>query len=200
MPPIYLNTDTALKLIAFAPCVDTHPALSITVRVTRHAHRKLHLDYQLHEMAGSVLWPDSHSTPLRADDLWQHTCMELFIRQKDHQAYAEINLSPLACWNAYAFDHYRSPASLPPRQARNIYLCSLDVTHGRLQALLDFSDCFAADTPLELGLTAVIESSVIESTATEQPHTLSYWALRHSGEHADFHLAQDWIVQTCLLP
>ena len=41
------------------------------------------------------------------DDLWQHTCFELFIGAKNDAEYYEFNFSPSGEWAAYEFRNYR---------------------------------------------------------------------------------------------
>jgi hypothetical protein len=185
------HIENPLTLWPFEPFSTDGQALSIHIQVTRYPRRRLLLDYQLQDASGAVLWPDHHSmTPERADGLWQHTCLELFIQQAGHRAYTEFNFSPLARWNAYAFDDYRQPDISPPRQQRQVQLVSLHLQHYRLQALIDLSEILPADEPLQLGLTAVLQHP------NEQ---LSYWALQHSGDQADFHRQADWILPLTLL-
>ena len=41
--------------------------------------------------------------PGRADELWQSTCFELFLRTPSEENYAEWNFAPSGQWAAYAF-------------------------------------------------------------------------------------------------
>src|SRR5690349_14172779 len=43
----------------------------------------------------------------RADELWQTTCFELFLKPAGGSGYVELNLSPSERWNAYDFEAYR---------------------------------------------------------------------------------------------
>src|SRR4051812_18284186 len=43
----------------------------------------------------------------RADELWQHTCFELFARSPGTSAYSEFNFAPSTQWAAYRFSTYR---------------------------------------------------------------------------------------------
>jgi hypothetical protein len=40
----------------------------------------------------------------RADNLWQTTCFELFLKPAEGASYLEFNFSPSGEWAAYAFD------------------------------------------------------------------------------------------------
>src|SRR5262245_27252521 len=48
------------------------------------------------------------TTSVRADELWRHTCFELFVRPSPDAAYYEFNISPSTQWAAYQFNEYRS--------------------------------------------------------------------------------------------
>ncbi|MDO4896499.1 MAG: hypothetical protein Q3971_03965 [Moraxella sp.] len=56
---------------------------------------------------------DEFITPIRADFLWQKTCLECFfdVGQSD---YIEMNFTPQGEYNLYHFDDYRTPNALPP--------------------------------------------------------------------------------------
>ena len=51
--------------------------------------------------------------PERADRLWQHTCVEAFIRAPGAAAYHELNFSPSGDWAVYRFTGYREGMSSP---------------------------------------------------------------------------------------
>ncbi|HEV2286604.1 MAG TPA: DOMON-like domain-containing protein [Steroidobacteraceae bacterium] len=116
----------------------------------------------------------------RADELWQHTCFEVFAAAAGSEDYYEFNFSPSLDWAAYHFRGYRAgmtPASL----ARAPGLTSRR-TAGRLELTahlhLEGLAALARAPRLRLGLTAVIE---------DEGGTLSYWALRHAPGNPDFH-------------
>ncbi|QNI88155.1 DOMON-like domain-containing protein [Synechococcus sp. ROS8604] len=114
----------------------------------------------------------------RRDELWKHSCFEAFIGLPDSQQYWELNVSPLGHWNLYSFERYRQSGSglveaLPPavtvRQTRRDFRCDV---------VLDLRPWWPIEGMPELGLTMVLE---------ETNGRLSYWALSHPGEAADFH-------------
>jgi hypothetical protein len=111
--------------------------------------------------------------PARADDLWQTTCFEAFLR-RDDAVYREWNFAPSAQWAAYDFTGYREDRTdadvAPPyvRMEDNFTWWSLGAT-------------IAVDAGVEwrLGLSAILE---------EKDGTKSYWALAHpDGDKPDFH-------------
>jgi hypothetical protein len=112
----------------------------------------------------------------RADELWQTTCFELFLKPKGGPGYVEINLSPSERWNAYDFEAYRwGMTERPfPREPE----CTLRL--GSSFAIFDAAIAIAGlpDGECAMGLAAVVE---------EQGGVKSYWALVHPDAQPDFH-------------
>jgi hypothetical protein len=110
----------------------------------------------------------------RGEDLWQTTCGELFLKDREGQGYREFNFSPSGRWAAYRFDGYRAGMT-------DLDGPEIDVSGGSgqflfvLTALLDASVLAGSDIA---GLSAVIE---------EKDGTKSYWALTHQPGEPDFH-------------
>ncbi|MES2861093.1 MAG: DOMON-like domain-containing protein [Pseudomonadota bacterium] len=124
----------------------------------------------------TVQWPDP-AEPVRTDDLWRHSCFEVFVETTD--GYREFNLSPSGQWASYRFDGYR---------------------HGMRDAVevadvvpVDLADDMLAleahiYLPLQvgkLGLSAVVEA--IDGSFT-------YWALVHPSDKPDFHHPDSFIL------
>jgi len=112
----------------------------------------------------------------RADELWQATCFELFLKPEGSPAYIELNLSPSERWNAYDFEAYRwGMTERPfPREPE----CTLRL--GSSFAIFDATVPVGGlpDVACAMGLAAVIE---------EQGGVKSYWALAHPDAKPDFH-------------
>jgi hypothetical protein len=114
--------------------------------------------------------------PIRADDLWQTTCFEAFLRIPGADAYREWNFAPSGQWAAYDFASYREGRTdadvVPPyiRMEDNLIWWALGATIP-----------VDAETDWALGLSAILE---------ETDGTKSYWALAHPpGDKPDFHAA-----------
>jgi hypothetical protein len=112
-----------------------------------------------------------------ADELWQHTCFELFARADRSDAYWELKCAPSAQWVLYAFDRDREgmrrvEGALARRIAvrRRDDALELDVTIA--------ASTLGMNPPLSVGVSAVIE---------ETDGTYSYWALVHPADKPDFH-------------
>jgi hypothetical protein len=115
-------------------------------------------------------------TAARADELWQHTCFEAFVRPSAGPTYYEFNFSPSTQWAVYRFDSYRSGM----RVATEIGAPRIEVRSSgesyTLQAALEFDGLSLPSW--RLGLSAVLE---------ETNGRKSYWALAHPPGKADFH-------------
>ncbi|HEV2569336.1 GIY-YIG nuclease family protein [Sphingomonas sp.] len=111
------------------------------------------------------------AAPARRDNLWQHTCFEVFAQTAG--GYIEFNLSPSTEWAAYGFTGYREGMTELATEAPSIHV---DRSEHRLQ--------LTAELVLPAGVTRVGLSAVIE----ELDGSKSYWALRHPpGDKPDFH-------------
>jgi hypothetical protein len=158
----------------------------IQVEIRRAADAALALRYALDGDLSRLLIP-AHSTPRRADKLWQHTCFELFCADGATAAYYELNFSPSSEWAIYRFDTYREGmAAVETQRAPGI---SVHQHPGGLHmhAIVDLSELSALrDCPaLRLALAAVIE---------EADGRLSYWALAHPAAKPDFHHAGGFVL------
>lgn len=135
--------------------------------------------YKLGGDLDRVLLPAA-AAPRRADRLWQHTCFELFVAQKDAQGYVEFNFSPSGEWACYGFSSYRNRTAA----AGSAPQIAVQRADGQLE--LSARVRIATAGKLEIGISAVIE----EKDGAGSPSSsrfLSYWALRHPPGKPDFH-------------
>lgn len=143
------------------------------------------------ETAGTQLRLPAPATPGPADELWRHTCCELFIADQAGSAYREFNFSPSGQWAVYDFADYRErrPFSVPvaPRItfARHASGWSLatEIPHSLLPV--------KALATAEISLTLVVEG--VEGA-------LGYWALAHPREIPDFHDRAGFILPGSMIP
>jgi len=112
----------------------------------------------------------------RADELWQTTCFELFVKPAGGGGYAEFNFSPSQQWAAYDFSAYRD--GMAERAMPRAPVCT--PRRGQSVLIFDVALPFAAlpSLPFDFGLTAVIE---------EEGGRKSYWAIAHREDKPDFH-------------
>lgn len=125
----------------------------------------------------AIAWPAPAASG-RADDLWRHTCFEIFVAT--HDGYVEYNLSPSGHWASYHFDS--------PRMGMR--------TAGEVGAVLGMDVAFdraALEARIELPLGAVRLglSCVIE----DRDGVLSYWALAHPSAKPDFHHPDSFVLE-----
>ena len=129
-----------------------------------------------------VLVP-SHRPSKRTNDLWQHTCFELFARSPSARAYVEFNFSPSGEWAAYRFDDYR--AGMEPLELRAEPYIRSTIANGELNLEVRLRRLDLPSSAAEFALTAVIE---------EISGTKSYWAVKHAPSKPDFHQAQGFAL------
>lgn len=157
---------------------------------------QLAITYRLRGPLASVVLPAPRtaSTPKRLDGLWKHTCFELFLAAEGMEPYWEVNLAPNGDWNLYRLESYRQ--GLTPVSDRNalpftVRASGQDQEQGSLEVALTLElpqelveEC--RHRHLRLGITAVIEHG---------EGSLTYWALAHGGEEADFHRRGDFVLR-----
>jgi hypothetical protein len=113
--------------------------------------------------------------PERADNLWETTCFEAFVREAGGKAYREWNFAPSGQWAAYDFKKARDGKQDAEVDSAPYVRIEDNFTWWALGGTIALD----ADKKWELGLSAVIE---------EKDGTKSYWALAHpEGDKPDFH-------------
>lgn len=136
---------------------------------------RLTLRYILRGDMAALRLPEKREAQ-RTDELWRHTCCELFVGSSSGEAYCEFNFSPSTEWAAYRFQSYRQGMQTLQVDAPCIHVRREEQVL-LLGASVDFGDEHI-DEHAPLALTAVIE---------ETDGRLSYWALRHPEGRPDFH-------------
>ncbi len=163
----------------------TLPQLEIVGNIDRTANL-LSIEYQLLGDLDSVTIPSPAVIPSRKLELWEATCFEFFIGGVGDCNYWEFNLSPSGDWNVFHLDDYRQGlraeaafSALPvtiDRQANSLIL----------KLALDLHPIVSIDRELEVSITTVIKST---------QDRISYWALTHRGQEADFHLRDSFTIK-----
>jgi hypothetical protein len=134
----------------------------------------------------NVLKWEMPTTDSRQDELWQTTCAELFLKIPTNKAYWEFNFSPSGAWNAYSFTDYRTDRKPELNiDSVNIKNSIESDTHRCLVVEFSLTGLNLADQTLQCGITAVAELS---------DHEKFYYALTHSSEKPDFHLADSFTL------
>ena len=91
------------------PAASRGPVQNFEVHAECSADGLLRLAWRLDADLSQLRVP-SAAAPVRADDLWRHTCFEAFIAEPRSAAYCELNFSPSGEWAAYRFAGYRTGA------------------------------------------------------------------------------------------
>ena len=174
-------------------CIDLrcHPSTrpeavrAIQVLVRRSASAELQMTFRLNGDIPRIL-VSPPGVPRMATQLWRHTCFEAFIAVEGQPAYHEFNFAPSGEWGVYAFSGYRNGGPLANEMMRPHIAAHSTGSRLELDTLVRL-DCLSAIHPrasLRIGLSAVIEAS----------DGLSYWALRHPADQADFHDADGFAL------
>lgn len=163
------------------------PVDGLTAEVRRKAGGKLELVYRLTGELEALLIPEL-SNPSRADELWKHTCFEIFVLKADAPGYVEFNFAPTGQWAAYCFRSRRSGM-------RNIGQVSEapigTMMFGRqfvLKAELDLSgleDLPPSGVPWRAAISTVIEAA---------DGRKAYWAVQHPEGNPDFHAPEGFVI------
>ncbi len=115
-------------------------------------------------------------TAARADNLWQTTCFELFLRPEGEESYVEFNFSPSSRWAAYRFGSHRAGRSDLPVASPPVIRVEGSGTTFAMDVRLALAGLPTGN--LRMGLSAIIE---------EAGGRKSYWALAHPDGEPDFH-------------
>lgn len=165
------------------PACAASPLHALSVSGTLSVEGLLKLDYLLHGDLQGMRLPPVSPSPHRRDELWRHTCLELFARRDDEQSYLEFNFSPSGDWAAYRFDACRQGQKPWLQQPVSVALLPPGGAHLLIQAQAQLPA--GATAGWRLGPAAVIESC---------DGSLSYWATRHPSAQPDFHAAAGFTV------
>ena len=125
--------------------------------------------------------------PGAADELWKHTCFEVFLGAPGEPGYREYNFSPSGQWAIYGFHTWReriedyAPAAKP-----EILFAPEDdglVLEARVPA--ELLPVVPAGSDLQVSLAAVIE---------RKDGRFEHWALRHVAAHPDCHARETFVL------
>lgn len=149
----------------------------------RRSDRTLTIEFKLFDAESQVLIPDS-KFPSRQHNLWQTTCFEFFIGMQNSSQYWEFNLSPSGDWNVYRFENYRAGMQEETAFSSLSFAVDQELHHTFLSIDLDLNRLNLTQ-PIDLGITAVVETN----------DQITYWALKHCGIEADFHIRESFAIE-----
>lgn len=150
---------------------------------------KIRVEYDIYGLLSHLVIPSpvTDQEPKRCDELWRHTCFELFVKEAGETvtSYVECNFSPSGDWNVYSFGSYRDemvatklsaePSIIIGKTAKKIFSLCAEVN---LEGVITDS------VPIDVGVSCVVEAL---------GGKFGYWALSHPGEKPDFHDQRSFI-------
>jgi hypothetical protein len=165
--------------LAKALLLQRHPATASSASTLptwfgRRADSML-LTYRIPGDTSALLFPPRRPSEF-ADNLWEHTCFEAFVRPQGHHDYLEFNFSPSTLWAAYHLDGYREGLKRAAVGVRKI-VATNPPYRFELSVRFDLPPEWAPLT-WQLNLSAILE---------EKDGSKSYWALAHPPGDPDFH-------------
>lgn len=158
------------------------PAPDITIETELNLNSEsVYISYRIKKNLPLIDLGSSTPNKARRVSLWEKTCFELFIKNKNDQ-YIEFNFSPNFEWNCFYFNKKGDALKeweQMPRPETDILLSS---EHFFL--FVDIRKEFFPKGFFEIGseLSAGI-TSVIKDTSG----SMSYWALSHADTRPNFH-------------
>ena len=174
-----MDTKT-FTLIPFNALPDT-----LNLNITGHLQREkdtLSITYLLSGDLTQVRLPSINNSSNRTDRLWEQTCLEFFLTthypKQNQDPYWEFNLSPTGDWNVFALESYRQGLQEEPTFTTLPFTLKQTPESLQLDISVNLSALLPANSPWNLGISAVI----LLANGTE-----TYWALTHPTPTADFH-------------
>jgi len=171
-----MNDSFGGQRLAVHPKTPARAVESMFFNLTWRGAGRWVLEFYSSTPASSLRLP-APAEPTRADELWKHTCCELFLLNPVDGTYVEFNFSPSGRWAAYRFDGYRN--GMRDLEVRRPHISASVPGDPHFHLRVDFEDpALRNPVPWQAGVSAVIE---------EADGTKSYWALAHGKENPDFH-------------
>jgi hypothetical protein len=160
------------------------PVHSLSVSGALQPSGSLMVEFQLAAELRAVRMVPSSCQPRRRDELWRHTCFELFARRGNEPGYCEFNFSPCGDWAAYEFDGYRGTRRDAAQRPIEVSIHTSALAQIRLRARIDLRAAFAnLSASPEAALWRLNCAAVIEAA----DGSLGYWAVSHPRPQPDFH-------------
>lgn len=154
-------------------------AARIEVEVSRPSVGSLRVRYALIGAISDIRVPPT-AAPDRTDELWKHTCFEIFLRPLEGDAYCEFNFSPSTQWAAYRFKKYRD--GMKPIGEIPTPIINATTKPDRFDLAVSLNLDQLPDLP-QLGAWRVGITAIVEEAGGDK----SYWSLAHPQGKPDFH-------------
>lgn len=160
-----------LKLIPY-PKLEKLENIQISTQIEVSEKQILKIKYIIEGDVKKILWPQEKQAE-RKDELWKHTCFELFVKQPEAIGYCEFNFSPSKDWNAYEFSDYREGMKLFDSIKTIPINMSYYDNRVELSAIIELPN-----KGINIGISAVLE---------DKNNKIFYFALKHNSIKPDFH-------------
>ena len=176
------------RLQAFEECwpgVTRPPEISGVI--SREQTGSVVIEFQITDNADSIDWPHLQAgiSGQRRDELWKHTCLELFIQPVAQKQYWEFNVSPAGDWNCYHFTDYRNEMKTEDSvESIKTWLSRSDDLQTTVQITLPLPPALK-DTDWSVGVCAVLQ---------DKQQSLHYYAIKHCDKKPDFHLSNSFTL------
>jgi hypothetical protein len=175
------NAPRSVELVPFEP-TDRGAVQAVEVQLDSTHADYLRLRYVLHADLARIRVPQPRPSR-QTDELWKHTCFEIFLRARSGTAYHELNVSPSSEWALYSFDDYRQgmvSASVPQSPAIRVEPSAQRLT---------------VDVRLPLKMLPPSRAVALAAVIEHDGGSLSYWALKHPANRPDFHHPEGFALE-----
>ena len=158
------------------PCCPAPAVARVDVDVRRSSKERLDLRYRVEGDLNRIeIAPRNEGG--RADNLWQATCFELFLRPVGGTGYAEFNFSPSGRWAAYSFARHREGMSELGLSSPPVVTTTRGTHALETNVALSLEGLQAAG-PCLLNFSAIL---------LDKERGRSFWAVVHPAGEPDFH-------------
>ena len=182
--PTQTNPVQHFQLTPFDP-LPVEFNLSVGGHISRPNAETIQIHYQVTGDLNAVVIPQRTNPPVRRDELWTTTCLELFIGAKTSSPYWEFNLSPNGDWNIYKLSDYRT--NLTPE------LHYQDLASTMHSAASHFELNLVCPIPVDIKTSPKLDVAIC-AVMQFKHGPISYWALNHGGAEADFHRRDGFVL------
>ncbi len=140
-------------------------------------NNNLNLKFILTGNLEKIIIENNSKNPKRKDKLWEKTCFELFIAEKNKKEYIEFNFSTSGDWNAFIFEDYR-------KNQKEFYgISNVQISTEKSEEKIEIN------TDVIFSKNIIYRNIIIQLSAILQHKNSekSFWAIMHSGLKPDFH-------------
>ena len=161
---------------------DLLSAPNITIETELNFNEEsVYISYRIRRNLALINLGNSTPNKARLVKLWEKTCFELFIKNKDNQ-YMEFNFAPNFEWNCFYFNQAGAPLLEWEQMQTPVIDILLSSEHFFM--FVDIKKeffpkgFFNEESELSAGITSVIKDNT---------GSISYWALSHADPRPNFH-------------